>query len=149
MLRLSKRVEYALFAVQLMAARGTARVSAKDVALQFGISQALVAKVLQVLAQADIVASFHGAQGGYVLAREAERITIAEIIQAVEGATTLVVCFDESDHQCSVHTQCTIKQPLILLQQRISATLESMSVAELLHPEHVNKFYTLETEVVL
>lgn len=132
MLKLSKRVEYALLAVQALVSRPAGRITAKDVSTQFGISQALVAKVLQQLASAGVVQSFHGINGGYIFARDPECVTIANVIEAVEGKQgALVDCHNQSSHVCSLEETCTIKQPLAVLQHRMYGTLESMSVAEL------------------
>ena len=139
MLKLNKKVEYGLMAVQHMAAKGQDVVSAKDVAEQFGISQALVAKVLQLLVRGDVVTSFHGANGGYTLARDASNISIADVIYAIEGRQgALVECQDhDGTEDCSVHENCTIRQPLSILQERINSTFATMTVAELADQRHL------------
>ena len=135
MLKLSKKVEYGLMAVQHMASCPETVVSAKDIAACFGISQALVAKVLQSLVRASIVQSYHGANGGYVLAMAASNISVADVIEAIEGRQgALVACQDHDHDDCSVHENCTIREPLSILQERIRATFKTMSVAELAHP---------------
>lgn len=137
MIRLSKRVEYGLLAMQDMASRPDTVVSAKDVAERYAISQALLAKVLQRLVHAGVVRSYSGAHGGYVLAQDPASISIDHVITAIEGSTSaLVDCQDTDDHDCSAHEHCTIKAPLAILQERINATFRSMSVAELASPRH-------------
>jgi len=138
MLKLSKKVEYGLMAAQHMACSPETVVSAKDIATQFNISQALVAKVLQALVRADVVQSYHGANGGYVLAREADTITVADVIEAIEGRQGAIVACQDDDHEnCSVHENCTIRQPLSILQERINTTFATMSVAELANPRYM------------
>jgi Rrf2 family protein len=135
MLRLSKRVEYALLAVQCMAADPHVLVSAKDVADRFGISFTLVAKVLQQLAVAGYVRSIRGVNGGYSLAVPAERVSIADVIEAIEGKPSAIVdCHDSDDNDCIAASCCTIRQPLGILQERIAATFASMTIAELVRP---------------
>ena len=137
MLRLSKRVEYGLLAVQDMARRPDTVVSAKDVADRHAISQALVAKVLQQLVRAGVVRSYAGVNGGYALAHDPTAVSIDQVIKAIEGSSAaLVDCQDADDHDCSVHEHCTIKAPLAILQERINATFRSMSLAELALPRH-------------
>jgi len=143
MLKLSKKVEYGLMAVQHMACCPDTVVSAKDIAGRFNISLALVAKVLQALVRAGIVQSYHGANGGYALARHADQISVAHVIEAVEGRQGAIVACQETDHEsCDVHENCTIRQPLSILQERITSTFETMSVAELANPR-----YTVQLEV--
>lgn len=139
MLKLSKRVEYALFAVQMMAHRPGDIVSAKDVAARFDISFTLVSKVLQQLVRAGYVRSYQGVQGGYALAVPATDISIADIIQAVEGGSGAIVnCHGSEEHDCSQSSCCTIREPLSVLQERIDDTFRSMSVAELARPSLVS-----------
>jgi Rrf2 family protein len=132
MLKLSKKIEYGLLAVQHMAVAQGKVVSAKDVAETFGISQALVAKVLQSLVREGIVTSFHGANGGYTLTRPAEKVSVADVIHAIDGHEAgIVECQHHDGTDCSVHETCTIRKPLTVLQERINATFAAMSVAEL------------------
>ncbi|MCX6140172.1 MAG: Rrf2 family transcriptional regulator [Candidatus Kapabacteria bacterium] len=137
MLKLSKRVEYALLAMQDMAQRPDAIVSAKDVAERYSISQALVAKVLQQLVRDGVVRSYAGVNGGYALSTEPSLISIERVIQAIEGQDNgLVDCQDSEDHECSALGSCTIREPLSVLQERIKETFRSMSIAELASPKH-------------
>lgn len=143
MLKLSKKVEYGLMAAQYMAGCPDEIVSAKDIAQQFDISQALVAKVLQTLVRSGIIQSYHGANGGYLLAKPAYEVSVADVIQAIEGREgALVECQDTNHEQCSVHDSCTIRQPLSVLQERIIATFATMSIQELAQPN-----YTVQLEV--
>jgi len=138
MIKLSKRVEYALLSIQVMAKNPDAVVSAKDIADRFNISFTLLAKVLQQLVHAGVVRSFAGMRGGYMLAKQAELVSIADVIEAIEGsANGLVECQDEHNNACTAHTSCTIKEPLQVLHDRIVSTFASMSVAELAGPELV------------
>ena len=136
MLKLSKRVEYALLAVQEMALRPTEKISATEIAERYTISQSLVAKVLQQLGRDGVTRSYAGVTGGYMLSKPAEAITIAEIIRIIEGAPAAIVdCQGNDHHECSAHSTCTIREPLTILQERIQATFSSMTVAELASPK--------------
>ncbi|MFM8770699.1 MAG: RrF2 family transcriptional regulator [Candidatus Kapaibacterium sp.] len=138
MVRLSKRIEYALLAMQDMASKPGNIVSAKDVAMHYGISQALVAKVLQQLARQGLIRSYAGSTGGYTLARPSDAITVAEVISVMEGGSPALVDCQSTDHSsCSAEHTCTIKEPLGRLQERIQETFRSMSVAELAPPREL------------
>lgn len=135
MLKLSKRIEYALLAVQEMARQPGTIVSAKDIAERFDISFTLLAKVLQQLVHAGYVRSYHGVRGGYELAVASDRLSVADVIVAVDGRKSgLVECQDEGDHGCTTHGSCTIREPLAVLQERITSTFASMTVQELAQP---------------
>ena len=130
-------------AAQHMASNQGSIVSAKDIAHRFDISHTLVAKVLQLLVRADIVNSYHGANGGYELARPASEVSVAHVIHAIEGKEGALVECQETDHdQCTKHDHCTIREPLAILQERINATFTTMSIQELAKPT-----YTVQLEV--
>ena len=137
MLRLSKKADYALLAIRHLAAnsdRGT--VSAREVAEAYDIPMELLAKVLQRLVRARLLGSHQGIRGGYALARAAGSISVADVIQAVDGPLTVTACSD-LDHSCEQYSKCNIRDPLWRIKDRIVAALAATSVAELASDLHV------------
>lgn len=133
MLRLSKKVEYALLALQYMSSR-TARVcTVKEIAENFNISFELLAKVMSVLSKKGIVQSLQGINGGFSLTKESSSISIADVIAAVENKkSSIVECESGGDHaNCYVEERCTIRHPLQRLQTMIDNAFESMTVLDL------------------
>ena len=95
MLRLSKKADYALLAMRHLAARGEKEaLSARELAEEYGIPPELLAKVLQKLVRARLLASHQGIHGGYGLGRPAQSISVADVIQAVDGPLTVTACSD-------------------------------------------------------
>ncbi|HCN04472.1 MAG TPA: hypothetical protein DIS79_02545 [Bacteroidetes bacterium] len=145
MLKLSKRVEYGLLAVQEMARSRDTVVSAKDLATKFSISFTLLSKVLQQLVHAGYVRAYRGTRGGYALNVEAHTLTVANVIEAIEGRTAAIVdCQDVGEHDCSVSSCCTIREPLAVLRDRIADTFSSMTVAELVQPQVLPHVQTVQ-----
>jgi Rrf2 family protein len=100
MLRLSKKADYALIAMKHLALhsdRGAA--SAREIAEQYDIPIELMAKVLQRLVRRGLLASHHGTRGGYQLARRPTQISVADVIQAIEGPVSVTACSTE-DGRC-------------------------------------------------
>ena len=131
MLRLSKKADYALLAMRHLAAhadRGAC--SARELAETFDIPAEMLAKVLQRLVRAGLLESHQGIRGGYGLARSAGVMTVADVIQAIDGPFTVTAC-SESDHSCDQYAKCTIRDPLWRIKDRIVAALSATSVAEL------------------
>jgi len=90
-LRVSARTDYALRAVaELAATDGTAPVKAETIAQAQGIPLRFLLNILNELRHARIVRSHRGADGGYQLARPAYEVTVAEVVEAVEGSLTTV-----------------------------------------------------------
>jgi Rrf2 family protein len=131
MLRLSKKADYALIAMKhltLHSDRGAA--SAREIAEQYDIPIELMAKVLQRLVRRGLLASHHGTRGGYQLARKATQISVADVIQAIEGPVSVTACSTE-DGQCEQYAKCNVRDPLWRVRERILAALGECTIAEL------------------
>ena len=93
MLRLSKKADYALMAMKHLALRGDrGSSSAREIAEQYDIPIELMAKVLQRLVRRGLLASQQGTRGGYQLARPPAQISVADVIQAIDGPVTVTAC---------------------------------------------------------
>ena len=130
MLRLSKKSDYALMAMKHLAMRPDASSSAREISEAYDIPLELLAKVLQRLVRARLLASVQGTRGGYRLGRSAALITVADVIQSVDGPVTVTACSD-TDHNCDQYTKCSIRDPLWKIKNRILESLNTVSVAEM------------------
>ena len=131
MLRLSKKTDYALLAMRHLAANADrGAVSARELAETYDIPAELLAKVLQKLVKGKLLESQQGIRGGYALVRPAASMSVAGVIQAVDGPLTVTACSD-TDHSCAQYAKCNIRDPLWRIKDRIIATLAATSVAEL------------------
>src|SRR5262249_55981134 len=131
MLRLSKKADYALIAMKHLTVhsdRGAA--SAREIAEQYDIPIELMAKVLQRLVRGGLLASQHGTRGGYQLARLPTQISIADVIQAIEGPVSVTVCSTE-DGQCDQYEKCNVRDPLWRVRARVLAALGEWPIAGL------------------
>lgn len=131
MLRLSKKTDYALLAMRHLAANADrGAVSARELAETYDIPAELLAKVLQKLVRGKLLESQQGIRGGYALARPASSMSVADVIQAVDGPLMVTAC-SEDDHSCDQFSKCNIRDPLWRIKDRIVATLAATSVAEM------------------
>lgn len=142
MLKFSKKAEYALLALQYMASiqsTGESQprvVNTKEIAEEHHIPLELLAKVLQTLARNQIVESHHnGPKGGYVLGREAKDITIAQVIEAIEGPLGITDCYHDTESPCEQMDRCNIRTPMLKIQESIYQLLNGMSIADMLVDE--------------
>lgn len=131
MLRLSKKAEYALMALKDLASRPEAEAaSAREIAGRYGIPVELMAKVLQRLARHDLLASHHGTRGGYRLSRPARLVTVADVIEAIDGPVTVTAC-TSADDDCEQYATCNIRDPLWRIKDQIVHALNSYSLQAL------------------
>ncbi len=130
MLRLSKKADYALIAMKHLAMRPDSdSVSAREIAEQYDIPIELMAKVLQRLARRGLLASHQGTRGGYRLGRAAAAISVADVIQAIDGPLTVTACSSDSEN-CDQYGKCSVRDPLWRIKDRILAALATCSLQE-------------------
>ena len=91
MLRLSKKADYALMAMTHLALKAGSS-SAREIAEQYDIPIELLAKVLQRLTRRGLLTSQQGTRGGYQLSRTADAISVADVIQAIDGPVAVTAC---------------------------------------------------------
>jgi Rrf2 family protein len=139
-LKFSKKADYALLALQYMAlVYGSGElqprvVNTKEIAEEHFMPVELLAKVLQTLARHQIIESRHnGPKGGYVLGREPKDISVAQVLEAIEGPLGITDCYHEKDQSwCDQLDRCNIRTPLLKIQDSINKLLNSMSIEDIL-----------------
>jgi Rrf2 family protein len=134
MVRLSKKTEYALLAMQYIGGKPDDIVSAKEISEELNIPYDFLSKTLQVLLKYGLVISRQGKQGGYKLAKDVEEITVADIINAVEEkyAMSIVECFDGNGSvSCNRIKVCSIRDPLKKIQSRVEKVFSTTKLIEL------------------
>ena len=104
--------------------------SAREIAEQYDIPIELMAKVLQRLVRAGLLISTQGTRGGYTLSRPSSVISVADVIQAIDGPVTVTACSTEKN-SCEQYTRCNIRDPLWQIRERIVAALGTVSLAEM------------------
>jgi Rrf2 family protein len=131
MLRLSKKADYALMAMKHLATHADgASASAREIAAAYDIPVELMAKILQRLARSGLVLSLQGTRGGYRLARGTAQITVADIIQAIDGPLTVTACSTEAEN-CGQYSKCNVRDPLWKIKDRIISALSECTLQEI------------------
>ena len=131
MLRLSKKADYALMAMKHLATHADgASASAREIAAAYDIPVELMAKILQRLARSGLVLSLQGTRGGYRLARPTAQITVADIIQAIDGPLTVTACSTEAEN-CGQYSKCSVRDPLWKIKDRIISALSECTLQEI------------------
>ena len=131
MLRLSKKADYALMAMKHLAQKSRASsASAREIAEQYDIPLELMAKVLQRLVRTGLLVSTQGTRGGYTLSRPSTVISVADVIQAIDGPFTVTACSSENS-DCEQYGKCNVRDPLWQIRERIVAALGTVTIAEM------------------
>lgn len=137
MLKLSKKVEYGLIALMHMdTVQGGGLATARGVSDQYNIPAELLGKVLQALTKAQLVVSVQGAHGGYRLHRDLERVTLGEVVEAVDGRVQLAACQDDPAC-CEQYPSCNIKRPVVRIQRQLLDYMYSLPLSTFRRPTAV------------
>jgi len=138
MLRVSKLTDYATVVMTVLAATAAARgaaavISAQELAERAHLELPTVSKLLKQLAHGELVVSSRGVNGGYRLARPADRITIAEIVTAMEGPIGMTECSAQAG-LCGHEPHCGVRVNWQRINQAIAQALDGVSVADMVKP---------------
>ncbi len=136
MFTLSKKTDYGLLAIDYLRLAGRERrVSAKEISARYEIPTELLAKILQKLARRGIVEAVPGPSGGYRLAKEVRDIRLTDVIGAVGDEVALVMCQKHGNIGCDQMGCCTVRGPLVRVQEKLLDYLGQIKLDELYRPE--------------
>lgn len=105
--------------------------SARKLALSTGVSSPTVEKILKQLLNAELLKSRRGAKGGYFLAREPESVSLANIIDLMQGSIALTECTDSSDTICEVVDCCSVRDHWPVINGAVRAALGAVTLRDL------------------
>lgn len=135
MIRISKLTDYGILVLTALMEAGPVAVSASELAGRTAVPEPTVGKILRRLTRAGILTSTRGARGGYSLARAAEAISVAEIIEAFEGPIALTECLSSETPTCDVEPICTTRANWDRINRAIRRALEEIPLAEMARPQ--------------
>lgn len=127
MLRVAKLTDYATVVMAELARQSHAIMSASELALLAGLETATVSKVLKSLAQAGLIEGIRGVNGGYRLMRPARAITLADIIEAMEGPLAMTECSTHAG-RCGIEHSCNARGNWQYVNRVIANALRSVSL---------------------
>ncbi len=130
----TKKTDYGIVALSYMAKRPGEVCNAREISERHHLPSALLMNVLKLLSRGDIVQSIRGAKGGYMLAREADKISLAEIIKAVDGPVGLVRCAVKQSGKpdpCDKMRTCPVSRPIRKVHRRLSELLDGVTLGQI------------------
>ncbi len=131
MFRLNRLTDYAVVVLSQMSEDNKSLDSAQQLAEQSGVPLPTVAKLMNLLSRHDIVTSFRGASGGYCLSRSAEEISVAAIVEAIEGPIALTACAEGSPDPCDVQSLCPMAGNWNEVNRAIRGALGAVSLSDM------------------
>lgn len=129
-MKISAKAEYASVALVELGIRHQRGLptSLKNIAEQYGISQPFLMQIFMQLKGAGLVVSVRGASGGYQLARDPAKISLAEIIDIIDGPPLLETALSGLPESPVIRTLQTVWRDVSIQERKI---LEATSLAEI------------------
>ncbi len=135
-MRLSSMADYAVVTMSAAARHcGASQVNSGQLAEETGLPAPTVQKLVSRLVAAGLLRSTRGAGGGLRLARPAAAITLADIIEAVEGPIAMTGCGDGGQHDCTLEAVCHIRPQWPQVNQAVRGALAQVSLTQLAQPQ--------------
>ena len=134
MIKLSRLTDYAVTLLTQMVKEGKGVWSASDLGEKSGVPLPTVSKILKQLSKAGIVTAQRGAAGGYQLAQSSNDISIASIIEAMDGPIALTDCTEGGDQDCNIQMICPMSGNWNKVNQAVRHALEAVSLADMAVP---------------
>jgi FeS assembly SUF system regulator len=131
-MRLSNMADYAVVIMSAASRHcGGVRTSATALATETGIALPTVQKLVSILSKGGLLRSVRGAGGGIQLARPAAAITLADIIEAVEGPIAMTSCVDSGSHACAMEGSCRVQPHWGVVNDAVRGALAGVSLTSL------------------
>ncbi|MBN2425387.1 MAG: Rrf2 family transcriptional regulator [Calditrichaceae bacterium] len=132
MLRLSKKIEYALISILEVEKHANLEpVSAKFISRRYNIPGELLGKVLQTLVRNNILNSVQGVKGGYALSRSLGEISMLDVMEAIDGPVALTACIDGDFNNCDQYPSCNIRVSMEVVQNDLEIFFAGISMQDL------------------
>jgi len=131
-IRISKLTDYGVIIMAFMAGSPSRLFQAKEIAKETTVAQPTVSKLLKKLTKNKLLSSQRGANGGYLLASNPEKISIADLIDALEGPIAITECNLGHDY-CRTAFHCSVKAPWIRINQVITGALHDIKLSDFAH----------------
>jgi FeS assembly SUF system regulator len=132
-MRLSHLADYAVVLMTAAARRPAgARLSATELSAETGVPLPTAQKLMGQLAGAGLFTSARGVSGGFALSRAASQISLADIVEAVEGPIAMTVCSGhEGPSDCALDAHCRVKPHMGVVGNAVRGALGAVSLTEL------------------
>lgn len=120
---------------------GSGTMSLKDIAKNQDLSETYLEQLIAPMRKAGFVNSIRGAQGGYELSKQPEKITVGEIIRLLEGPLAPSDCVVGDEPECSKANYCVTRTIWERIMDSINNVIDSITLKDM-----INDFYMLENK---
>ena len=134
MIRLTNLADYAVVVMAAAAREPAVKLSAARVAELTLIPAPTVAKLMGTLARAGLLTASRGGSGGFTLSRPPAEISVAQVVEAVDGPIALTSCAGGDANDCAMENHCAIRGHWGPINRAVRAALAAVTLADLVQP---------------
>lgn len=132
-MRLSAQADYAVVMMRAAARQcGSVRLNATLLAAETGLPLPTVQKLVSRLSAAGLIESSRGTGGGFRLARPPAAITLADIVEAIEGPIAMTQCVDSGRHDCAIEGSCEVRPHWNAVNGAVRGALAGITLSNLI-----------------
>ncbi|MBI5149577.1 MAG: Rrf2 family transcriptional regulator [Candidatus Omnitrophica bacterium] len=137
MFKINRKIEYALIALKYMSHKAPGQItSAKEICDIYGTPFDPTSRVLQIMAQHDILQAEQGAKGGYIIVRDLSKVPVRELSDMIIGPIEIASCFHGDYSTCEITATCHIIAPMLNLNERINKLFGEIMLTDLIESRH-------------
>lgn len=130
-MELTRKGEYAIRGIVYLATQPIDQVCLlSDIAAAVDVPQTFLAKIFQQFSKIGLVRSYRGTGGGFILGRAPEKITLLEVVEAVEGPIIPNRCVT-SEGECDRSNTCNVHPVWINVKDQVKGILANVSLKDL------------------
>lgn len=132
MIKLSRMSDYAVVVLEGLARQNDASLSATQIAALVNLPEPTVAKVLKQMTVGNLVTSSRGVNGGYAIARPANKITVFDIVSVIEGRLSLTACVDGDHEPCALEGSCALTGRWNVVNEAVRKAFTGITLADMM-----------------
>ena len=134
MIRMTRLTDYGIMLLTLFARDDKHPMkSARDLSVEAKLPLPTVSKILKLLAKHGLLEAHRGVRGGFTLSRKPEAITMATVINALEGPIGVTDCCAPAS-DCGIENSCIVKSNWMKINRVVFGALDRITLAEMTHP---------------
>ncbi len=137
MFKINRKLEYALVSLRYMSSKAPGQLtSAKEICDIYHTPFDPTSRVLQIMAQHEILRAEQGAHGGYQILKDLGKVSMYELTEMIEGPITIVNCFHSDYSHCEMTASCNVISPMLNLNEKIGGLFKTITVLDLLQSKN-------------
>ena len=135
MIKLTRLADYGIVLLTYVARHPEGRIhNVPDLAAEAHLPLPTVSKVLKLLAKGGLLSSHRGVNGGYHLSRHPADITLADIVESLDGPIAITECSSATHNRCELTKLCPARSNLQLINQAVLGALDNITLAQMTRP---------------